>query len=281
MRERFHADRPTRVPTGSDIEVSRHEGDHGAAPSGGGVAKTTKASILRKVAGKLVPIFSKAVVDWSVDRARKSLDGSLRRLGRGRIDLYLLHEPEAHLLATDEWLSWLESERDRVAAFGIAADAAKVPAVLTGGNPLARIVQYSDSIANAEADVLVRAGVPLQITYGYIASAKRDPKADIEAALAAALRRQRRQDGGSRSLGVWEGIDRGRVCENQTREADILVVGAGTAGLLIAVLLSAARTNCIFTLVASFRRRGSRKGSHYFEAAAARIDIISTLILEF
>ena len=100
------------------------------------------------------------------------------------------------------------------------------------------------------------------------------PRSDIEvsrhegdhgaapSALASALRRQRRQDGGSRSLGVWEGIDRGRVCENQTREADILVVGAGTAGLLIAVLLSAARTNCIFTLVASFRRRGSRKGSH-------------------
>jgi hypothetical protein len=100
------------------------------------------------------------------------------------------------------------------------------------------------------------------------------PRSDIEvsrhegdhgaapSALASALRRQRRQDGGSRSLGVWEGIDRGRVCENQTREADIVVVGAGTAGLLIAVLLSAARTNCIFTLVASFRRRGSRKGSH-------------------
>src|SRR5271169_1306729 len=136
----------------------------------GGADQHDFSVFFRKVAGKLVPIFSKAVVDWSVDRARKSLDGSLRRLGRIRIDLYLLHEPEAHLLAADEWLSWLESERDRVAAFGIAADAATLPAFLTGRHPLARIVQCSDSIANAEADVLIRAGVPLQITYGYIAS---------------------------------------------------------------------------------------------------------------
>jgi D-threo-aldose 1-dehydrogenase len=155
----------------------------------GGADQHDFSVFFRKVAGKLVPIFSKAVVDWSVDRARKSLDGSLWRLGRSRIDLYLLQEPEAHLLAADEWLSWLESERDRVAAFGIAADAAKLPAFLKGARPLARIVQCSDSIANAEADVLVRAGAPLQITYGYIASAKLDPKADIEAALATALRR--------------------------------------------------------------------------------------------
>jgi aryl-alcohol dehydrogenase-like predicted oxidoreductase len=155
----------------------------------GGADKHDFSVFFRKAAGKLVPVFSKAVVDWSVDRARKSLDGSLRRLGRTRIDLYLLHEPEAHLLATDEWLSWLESERGRVAAFGIAADAAKLPAFLIGGHPLARIVQCSDSIADTEADVLIRAGFPLQITYGYITSAKRDPKADIEAALAAALRR--------------------------------------------------------------------------------------------
>ena len=160
----------------------------GLYPPGGGDQHDFSV-FFRKVAGRLVPIFSKAVVDWSVDRARKSLTGSLRRLGRSRIDLYLLHEPEAHLLAADEWLSWLESERDRVAAFGIATYAAKFPASLTGGHPLARIVQCSDSIANAEADALIRAGVPVQITFGYITSAKRDPKADAEAALVAALRR--------------------------------------------------------------------------------------------
>jgi D-threo-aldose 1-dehydrogenase len=155
----------------------------------GGADQHAFSVIFRKVAGKLVPAFSKAIVDWSIDRARKSLDGSLRRLGRERIDLYFLHEPEAHLLATDEWHAWLDSERDRVKAFGIACEAAKLPAFFVGEHPLARIVQCSDSISGAEADVLIRAGRPLQITYGYITAAKRDPKPDIEAALIAALRR--------------------------------------------------------------------------------------------
>ena len=37
--------------------------------------------------------------------------------------------------------------------------------------------------------MLIRAGRPLQITYGYVTAAKRDPKPDVEAALIAALRR--------------------------------------------------------------------------------------------
>jgi hypothetical protein len=51
LREGFHAGRPTRVPTGSDIEVSSHEGDQGAAPAGRCAAKTAKASILSAVVG--------------------------------------------------------------------------------------------------------------------------------------------------------------------------------------------------------------------------------------
>ena len=142
----------------------------------------------RKVAGKLVPIFSKAVVDWSIDRARKSLTGSLRRLGRSRIDLYLLHEPEAHLLAADEWLPWLLNPSAAASRLLELRRTPRFPASLTGGHPLARIVQCSDSIANAEADALIRAG-SVQITFGYVTSAKHDPKADAESALAGALRR--------------------------------------------------------------------------------------------
>jgi len=155
----------------------------------GGTDQYAFSVFFRKGAGRLVPVLSKAIVDWSIDRARKALDGSLRRLGRERIDLYLLHEPEAHLLATDEWLRWLDSERDRVKVFGIACEAAKLPAFFVGDHPLIRIVQCSDSISNSEADVLIRAGRPLQITYGYIATAKRNPKLDVEVALIAALKR--------------------------------------------------------------------------------------------
>ena len=63
------------------------------------------------------------MVDWSVKRARSALSASLRRLGRERIDLYLWHEPDLRLIATDEWLRWLEDERARVAWFGVAETA--------------------------------------------------------------------------------------------------------------------------------------------------------------
>src|ERR1700676_1137003 len=69
----------------------------------GGADQSIFSVLFRKAAGKFYPVLSKPLVDWSVTQARKSLDGSLRRLGRERIDLYLLHEAQAHLLATDEW----------------------------------------------------------------------------------------------------------------------------------------------------------------------------------
>jgi aryl-alcohol dehydrogenase-like predicted oxidoreductase len=153
--------------------------------------QTAFAVLLRKAGGKLLSALSKPVVDWSVERARASLNGSLRRLGRERIDLYLLHEPEAHLLATDEWHTWLSSERDRVAAFGIACEAARLPPFLADDHPLSKVVQCSDSLGCREADVLRRAGRSLQITYGYISAAAREPDFDPEAVLAGALRRNR------------------------------------------------------------------------------------------
>jgi D-threo-aldose 1-dehydrogenase len=156
----------------------------------GGADQLTFSVLVRKAGGTLFPSLSKPTIDWCVERARKSLDGSLRRLGRDHIDLYLLHEPEAHLVPTDEWLAWLDSERDRVAAFGIACDIQRLPPFLINEHPLARVVQCSDSVDGREADVLLKAGRPLEITYGYLsASAAQHRNFRAETVLAAALRR--------------------------------------------------------------------------------------------
>lgn len=155
----------------------------------GGEDQTPISVALRKGVGKIIPSLCKKTADWSLDRARRSLEGSLRRLGRERIDLYLLHEPHAHLLAADEWLRWLESEQDRVANFGIACEAGRLPPFLASESPLAKIVQCSDSIEAHEADVLIQAGRPLQITFGYLSEATRHPNFCAEKTLAHALRR--------------------------------------------------------------------------------------------
>lgn len=156
--------------------------------SPGGESQPAALVFLRKAAGRALPALSRPAVDWSVARARAALSASLKRLGRERIDLYLLHEPDARLIAADEWLRWLEDERRRVGAFGVAGASQRVAPFIESASPLAAVVQTQDSIAGREADALIRAGRPLQLTYGYVSAARGEAAAAV---LAAALRRNR------------------------------------------------------------------------------------------
>ena len=88
----------------------------------GGEDGSTAAIFLPKALGKLAPALSRAQVDFSLARAKISLEASPRRLGRERLDLFLPHAPRIDLVATDEWLGWLTSlaEQGRIGAFGLA-----------------------------------------------------------------------------------------------------------------------------------------------------------------
>jgi aryl-alcohol dehydrogenase-like predicted oxidoreductase len=165
----------------------------------GGEDAPAAAILLRKVLGRLAPALSKAQVDFSLARARGALEGSLRRLGRERLDLYLLHAPRLDLLAADEWLNWLEAlaASGRIGAFGLAATGADGAAAFLDRAPaLARILQCPDSLDRREADALIARGRPPQLTYGYLAAARRsgaapDGRFDVADILARALRRNR------------------------------------------------------------------------------------------
>lgn len=128
----------------------------------------------RKAAGKLFPSLSRPVVDLAVDRARRSLEGSLRRLGRERVDLLLIHEPNSTLLGTEEWLAWLNAEvsRGRIGAFGLAAPFHVLEPFFQNGSPLSNVVQTQDSLDLAEADLARSYGIDQQITYGYVSGAR-------------------------------------------------------------------------------------------------------------
>ena len=69
--------------------------------SPGGSDQGHAAMLGRKIGGKLWPRLSRAVADLSVEQARRSLEGSLRRLSRDCVDILLLHEPAPGLLRTD------------------------------------------------------------------------------------------------------------------------------------------------------------------------------------
>lgn len=138
--------------------------------SPGGSDQAHLAMLARKVGGKLWPRLSRAVADLSVDRARRSLEDSLRRLRRDSVEILLLHEPVAGLLRTDEWQRWRESEGDRIGHVGIAGQSRIVEPFLKSGGPLAQVIQVCDGLDTRDADVVTGVGRPLQLTYGYFSS---------------------------------------------------------------------------------------------------------------
>lgn len=137
----------------------------------GGRSQSRYATLGRKVIGKALRSVSRPEADWSVARARTSLDESLRHLRRERVEILLLHEPDAGLVRTDEWLRWLQDEAgNRVLYFGVCGEISRLAPFVAGASGLAQVVQAPDSIADREADQLGHPGWFPQLTYGYLSS---------------------------------------------------------------------------------------------------------------
>lgn len=160
--------------------------------SPGGDDQRDYSVFVRKALGRVLRPLSRPTVDFSVARARHALEGSLRRLGRERIDVYMLHEPQLALIATDEWQRFLDDCRrtGKIGEAGLALTADRLGPFLAAASPLTRLVQVCDSLEGREADILPQHGRPLQITYGYVSAARSSGSplgvADV---LRAALRR--------------------------------------------------------------------------------------------
>lgn len=133
----------------------------------GGEAQPALSILLRKAAGRWFGSLSRPAVDFSLARARRSLEGSLRRLGRAHIDLYLLHEPDIALVGTDEWSRWLEDRRrdGTIGGYGLAGRPERLMPFIEPASPLAAILQSSAGTALLPAD-------RLGISYGHIHEAR-------------------------------------------------------------------------------------------------------------
>jgi D-threo-aldose 1-dehydrogenase len=163
----------------------------GLYPPGSG-EQTEPAVFARKLFGKLYPPLSRVHVDLSVKTAEASLDASLKRLHRERLDILFIHEPDCALIETEEWYRWLERERQhgRLIAFGVAGAIARIEPFIS--SPLAQVIQTTDSISGREADRVLDANRQLQLTYGYLSAARRSGEAfEPRRLLIDALRRNR------------------------------------------------------------------------------------------
>lgn len=145
----------------------------------GGQAYSAGEVWARKALGRAVSRTALPVVDWSLDRARASLEASLRRLGTDYLDLLFLHEPDSTTVCSSACAEWLESERvrGRVRAWGVAGVAKCVEPFVSTGSVLAQVVQTRDSLAGREADFMGEHGRAMQFTYGYFSAASVDVSA--------------------------------------------------------------------------------------------------------
>jgi aryl-alcohol dehydrogenase-like predicted oxidoreductase len=178
---RFISGRPGRITVATKIGLYPPRGARASSPS----------VWTRKIAGKLFSACSRTVVDWSLAAAIRSLDESLRRLKTGQIDLLLLHEPIYDALDSDVFLSWFQNEhaRGRIRAWGLAGPVDRM-GPLFSNRALGMVLQIQDSVEDREADLLMKQGRELQITYGYLSSSHANSATkDIAAPLNAALRR--------------------------------------------------------------------------------------------
>jgi aryl-alcohol dehydrogenase-like predicted oxidoreductase len=146
----------------------------GLYPPGGSRPSTFSVGI-RKTVGKVLPVYSRPVVDWSIAAASKSLEKSLCRLRTDHIDLLLLHEPISGALPSDMFLEWLRDEqyRGRIRAWGLAGEADCMDSWLSIDHPLGMVLQVRDSLDRKEADFVRSRRRELQITYGYLSSSPR------------------------------------------------------------------------------------------------------------
>jgi aryl-alcohol dehydrogenase-like predicted oxidoreductase len=149
-----------------DVTITTKVGLYPPSVGRAGFAET----VGRKALGKFYPPASRPRASMEVALARKSLIASLRRLRRERVDLLLIHEPQFSQLCSEEWLRWLDAERDRVGTVGIAGEPACLMPFVSGTHPFAKVIQTRDSLCRQEAAPIRRAGAAPQITYGHFAA---------------------------------------------------------------------------------------------------------------
>ena len=149
----------------------------------GGLNQSSWSVFARKAVGKVFKAVSKPLRRFDLATAQRSLEGSLRRLGRDHVDLYLLHEPLFEEICAESWIAWLEGRvrAGQIRRYGMASPMDFLQPFLSKKSALTEFVQTLDSVDAKEADALKVIGQPLQITYGYLWSARK--RADKRPAL--------------------------------------------------------------------------------------------------
>jgi aryl-alcohol dehydrogenase-like predicted oxidoreductase len=121
--------------------------------------------------GMLATSTEKSVRMLTPAAAERSLTDSLKALRTDWLDILFVHEPlmkeEADVYGLAEWLSRQKSS-GRVRHVGLAGNAANCAFLMRRIEGVFDLLQVEDSLEKREADVVAAAGLPLQVTFGYM-----------------------------------------------------------------------------------------------------------------
>ena len=131
--------------------------------------------ILGKIGRRIIPNqWDYRPRSLEIDSVEQSLTRSLKALQTDWIDLLVVHEPQIKDIgALLNLAEWLEGQRKsgRVRYLGLAGSVSNCVKVSREIPGLFDVLQVEDSIDELEADDLITAGWPMQITYGYLRGA--------------------------------------------------------------------------------------------------------------
>jgi D-threo-aldose 1-dehydrogenase len=141
--------------------------------------KSFSARLLQKLTRKFFTNLTKPIINSSVDRAKKSLENSLKNLKRDCIDIFMLHDPNDVIFFSEEWLSFIIKikKEGKIKFSGLAFTNTNQQLFIN--NKVTKffdILQLQDSILHKEADILYKNNLPFQITYGYFSGIRKDTK---------------------------------------------------------------------------------------------------------
>ena len=114
-------------------------------------ADRTLAALQRRVPGMRNLPFKPSgstAASFTGAEATRSLDRSLRLLGRDFIDIFLLHEAEASLLVHDDLVDALEEAKrqGKIGEYGIGGEDFHLPGLLANRRPYCRVLQFEWSL---------------------------------------------------------------------------------------------------------------------------------------
>ena len=142
----------------------------------GGTDQSMLNVFLRKSAGKIFKNISKVEIDFNLNKAKNSLDQSLKRLKKETIDFFALHEGNYNLIKLDEWMRWIEDikKEGKIKYFGTSSNLENLNSFSQDNSyKVFDIIQIQDSLEDKEADIIKKFNLKLQITYGYLSRKKK------------------------------------------------------------------------------------------------------------